>query len=232
MVRVLIVDDHAVVRTGLRLLLDAEEDIEVVGEAGTARDAIFEARSLEARRGPAWTSSCPGGSGIEATPQLLHEAAGGEGADPLDAGRSELRAPGVRRGRGGLRPQGGGRRGARRCRARGCRRRPVRQSRRSVRASSRQTRKSAHAPRRIHSLTASARCCGCSRSATRTRRSRRCSSSPCARPRRTARTSCRSSTSRPARTSSRYALANGLLKSSASVRPREDDEHGSAIRSR
>ena len=42
--RVLIVDDHAVVRSGLRLVLDAEEGIEAVGEAGTARDAVFEAR--------------------------------------------------------------------------------------------------------------------------------------------------------------------------------------------
>ena len=32
---VLIVDDHAVVRAGLRLLLDPEEDIEPVGEAAT-----------------------------------------------------------------------------------------------------------------------------------------------------------------------------------------------------
>ena len=36
MIRVLVVDDHAVVRSGLHLLLDAEEDIKVVGEAGTA----------------------------------------------------------------------------------------------------------------------------------------------------------------------------------------------------
>ena len=46
-IRVLIVDDHAVVRAGLRLLLDAEEDLEAVGEAGRARDAIFEARALK-----------------------------------------------------------------------------------------------------------------------------------------------------------------------------------------
>ena len=43
-IRVLIVDDHAVVRSGLHLLLDAEDDIEVVGEAGDVRDAVFEAR--------------------------------------------------------------------------------------------------------------------------------------------------------------------------------------------
>ena len=46
-IRVLIVDDHAVVRTGLRLLLDAEDDLEPVGEAGNARDAVFQARALK-----------------------------------------------------------------------------------------------------------------------------------------------------------------------------------------
>ena len=46
-VRVLIVDDHAVVRTGLRLLLEAEDDLEPVGEAGSARDAVFQARALK-----------------------------------------------------------------------------------------------------------------------------------------------------------------------------------------
>ncbi len=35
------------VRSGLRLVLDAEEGIEPVGEAGTAREAIFEARSVK-----------------------------------------------------------------------------------------------------------------------------------------------------------------------------------------
>jgi two-component system, NarL family, response regulator NreC len=71
-VRVLIVDDHAVVRSGLRLLLDAESDIEPVGEAGSARDAIFQARALE----PdviLLDVVMPGQSGIEALPQLKHE---------------------------------------------------------------------------------------------------------------------------------------------------------------
>jgi len=42
-IRVLIVDDHAVVRSGLRRLLDAEADIETVGEAPNADRAVFEA---------------------------------------------------------------------------------------------------------------------------------------------------------------------------------------------
>ena len=71
-VRVLIVDDHAVVRAGLRLLLNAEDGIEPVGEAGNARDAIFEARSLE----PdviLLDIVMPDQCGLEAVPQLLHE---------------------------------------------------------------------------------------------------------------------------------------------------------------
>jgi two-component system, NarL family, response regulator NreC len=42
-IRVLVVDDHAVVRSGLRRLLDAEVDIETVGEASNADRAVFEA---------------------------------------------------------------------------------------------------------------------------------------------------------------------------------------------
>jgi len=39
-IRILLVDDHAVLRSGLRLLLEREEGLEPVGEAGTAEDAI------------------------------------------------------------------------------------------------------------------------------------------------------------------------------------------------
>jgi len=43
MIRVLLADDHTIVRQGLRALLSAEEDIEVVAEAENGRDAIEEA---------------------------------------------------------------------------------------------------------------------------------------------------------------------------------------------
>jgi two-component system response regulator NreC len=72
-IKVLIVDDHAVVRTGLRLLLEAEDDMAVVGEAGTAREAVFELRSSQANV-VLMDVAMPGGSGIDVIPQLLHEA--------------------------------------------------------------------------------------------------------------------------------------------------------------
>jgi len=45
-IRVLIADDHPVVRAGLRALLDAEDDLEVVGEASTPSTAVALAESL------------------------------------------------------------------------------------------------------------------------------------------------------------------------------------------
>jgi two-component system, NarL family, response regulator NreC len=72
MTRVLIVDDHAVVRAGLKLLLEAEDDLEAVGEAGSARDAIFEARSLKPDV-VLLDVVMPDQSGLEIIQQLLHE---------------------------------------------------------------------------------------------------------------------------------------------------------------
>jgi DNA-binding NarL/FixJ family response regulator len=46
MTTILIVDDHAVVRQGLRLLLDARSEIEVIGEASDGRMALQMAQSL------------------------------------------------------------------------------------------------------------------------------------------------------------------------------------------
>jgi two-component system, NarL family, response regulator NreC len=71
-VRVLIVDDHAVFRAGLKLLIDAEDDLEAVGEAGTARDAIFQARALEPDV-VILDIVMPDQSGLDAMPTLLHE---------------------------------------------------------------------------------------------------------------------------------------------------------------
>lgn len=45
MTRVMLVDDHEVVRAGLRALLETTEDIEVVAEAATAREAVHRARA-------------------------------------------------------------------------------------------------------------------------------------------------------------------------------------------
>lgn len=46
-IRILIADDHAVIRSGLRLLLDAQADMEVVGEAGTGEETVAKTEALE-----------------------------------------------------------------------------------------------------------------------------------------------------------------------------------------
>ena len=46
MIRVVVADDQALVRSGFRALLDSEDDIEVVGEAGNGVEAVALARSL------------------------------------------------------------------------------------------------------------------------------------------------------------------------------------------
>jgi two-component system, NarL family, response regulator NreC len=69
-IRVLVVDDHAVVRSGLRRVLEVEEDIETVGEAANAERAIFEAMDHK----PdviLMDVTMPGQSGVEALPTLL-----------------------------------------------------------------------------------------------------------------------------------------------------------------
>jgi two-component system, NarL family, response regulator NreC len=45
--RILLVDDHAVVRSGLRMLLENERDVEIIGEAASAHEAIEAAMNLQ-----------------------------------------------------------------------------------------------------------------------------------------------------------------------------------------
>src|ERR1043166_2863727 len=65
-IRMLLVDDHEVVREGLRGLLGAAEDIEIVGEATTAAEAIAMAERLQPNL-VVMDVRLAGGSGIEAT---------------------------------------------------------------------------------------------------------------------------------------------------------------------
>jgi two-component system response regulator NreC len=68
-IRVVIADDHAVVRSGLRMLLEAQEDLHVVAEAGdvpTAMQVIRAHRPTVA----VLDLNMPGGSGLEAIPAL------------------------------------------------------------------------------------------------------------------------------------------------------------------
>ena len=74
-IRVLIVDDHAVVRTGLRLLLDREEDIEVVGEAGDG-DAGVRAARLEKPDVVLLDVVMPGRTGLEACAEVVEASKG------------------------------------------------------------------------------------------------------------------------------------------------------------
>jgi len=72
-IRVLIVDDHAVLRSGLHLLLDAQAGIEVVGEAGDVKEAVFEAREKKPDI-VLMDVVMPGQTGIEGVPLVLKEA--------------------------------------------------------------------------------------------------------------------------------------------------------------
>jgi two-component system, NarL family, response regulator NreC len=72
-IRVLIVDDHAVLRSGLHLLLDAQAGIEVVGEAGDVQGAVFEAREKKPDI-VLMDVVMPGQTGIEGVPLVLKEA--------------------------------------------------------------------------------------------------------------------------------------------------------------
>lgn len=72
-IRILLVDDHAVLRAGLRMLLDAQKDMTVLGEAGDGSEAM----TLASRLQPdviLLDLSMPGLGGLDALP-VLHKVA-------------------------------------------------------------------------------------------------------------------------------------------------------------
>ena len=68
-IRLLLVDDHQVVRSGLRMLLSTESDVEIVGEAGTGQDALNAVQSLSPNV-VLMDIGLPDMSGIDATREI------------------------------------------------------------------------------------------------------------------------------------------------------------------
>ncbi|MEJ2010414.1 MAG: response regulator transcription factor [Acidobacteriota bacterium] len=72
-IRVLIADDHALVRDGIKALLGLTQDIEVIGEATDGRQAIDQCRKLQPDV-VLMDIAMPGLGGLEATLELKREA--------------------------------------------------------------------------------------------------------------------------------------------------------------
>lgn len=68
-IRLLLADDHAILRAGLRALLNAEPDMEVVGEASDGREAVLKAQELNPDIALV-DITMPALSGLEATRQI------------------------------------------------------------------------------------------------------------------------------------------------------------------
>src|SRR5919109_4787762 len=73
MIRILLADDHAMVRKGFRLILETQPDMEIVGEAGNGREAVDLAESLRPDV-VVMDVAMPELNGIEATRRLASSA--------------------------------------------------------------------------------------------------------------------------------------------------------------
>jgi CheY-like chemotaxis protein len=91
-IRILLADDHAVVRQGFKMILGAQPDMEIVGEAGNGREAVELAENLKPDI-VVMDVAMPELNGIEATRRL---------AASVPQGLRGCR-PGLRRPRGGAR---------------------------------------------------------------------------------------------------------------------------------
>jgi two-component system response regulator NreC len=74
-IRIVLADDHAVVRSGLRMLLDSESDFEVVAEASDVEGARRYVRGHHATV-LVLDLNMPGGSTLEAIPTICRESSG------------------------------------------------------------------------------------------------------------------------------------------------------------
>jgi two-component system, NarL family, response regulator DevR len=72
MTRVMLVDDHEVVRNGLRAMLEVNEDLEIVAEAGSVAEAVLRARSYKPDV-VVMDVRLPDGSGVEACRDIRAE---------------------------------------------------------------------------------------------------------------------------------------------------------------
>jgi len=70
--RVLVADDHAIVRQGLRAILEAEDDIEVVGEAADGREAVRKGLAMQPDV-VVMDVSMPRMNGLEATTRIVKD---------------------------------------------------------------------------------------------------------------------------------------------------------------
>lgn len=70
---ILLVDDHPLFRKGLRLLLEEQEDMRIVGEAGDGEEAIDRVRALSPDV-VIMDITMPNFNGIDATRQIVSEA--------------------------------------------------------------------------------------------------------------------------------------------------------------